>query len=135
MAGPEIIDEKWITRIREHMGTALGDPYGVSRRAADLATVARRISAQIGELPPQPPTFRARGGRILVGLVRRALFWHTPQIRRALDALTDALEAQVHALEMVSRNNAQSDARIAALELELAAMRDHLRHAHRDSDC
>jgi SAM-dependent methyltransferase len=36
----------------------------------------------VGQMPPQPPTLRAKVGARLVRIVRRMLFWYTPQILR-----------------------------------------------------
>ena len=74
---------------------------------------ARRCSAAIGEQPPQPPTLRARLSAILVRLVRRMLFWYTPQITDFHNATLRAMEEQVAALESVST---RLNARLASLE-------------------
>ncbi|MCE5306225.1 MAG: hypothetical protein LLG20_01140 [Acidobacteriales bacterium] len=78
---------------------------------------ARRCSAAIGTQPPQPPTLRARLSSILVRLVRRMLFWYTPQITDFNEVTLRALEEQVAALESVSTS---LHARIASLERRLA---------------
>jgi hypothetical protein len=74
---------------------------------------ARRCSAAIGEQPPQPPTLRARMSAVLVRLVRRMLFWYTPQITDFHNATLRAMEEQVAALESVST---RLNARLASLE-------------------
>ncbi len=54
--------------------------------AVDLSILrehARRLaedSEKLGSVPPGPPTFRARAGAFFIRIVRRALFWYTPQI-------------------------------------------------------
>jgi len=63
---------------------------------------ARRCAAAIGEQPPRPPTLRGRVGAVLVRLVRRMLFWHTPQIADFSEATLRVIEEQVAALESVS---------------------------------
>ena len=49
---------------------------------------------QIGDMPPQPPTMRARIGALLVSVVRRALFWYTGQIRTFQSTVADAAREQ-----------------------------------------
>ncbi len=78
---------------------------------------ARRCSAAIGTQPPQPATLRARLSSILVRLVRRMLFWYTPQITDFNEVTLRVLEEQVAALESVSTG---LQARIASLERRLA---------------
>jgi len=78
---------------------------------------ARRCSAAIGEQPPQPSTLRARLSAALVRLVRRMLFWYTPQITDFNDATLRVLEEQVAALESVA---ARLHARLASMEQRLA---------------
>jgi hypothetical protein len=133
MEARKVTNEKWLAQLRERMQAGYsGAP--VVNRAPELVAVARLMMAAIGDLPPEPSTLRGRGGRILVALVRRALFWYTPQITRAMAALTDVLVEQGHANEAILRNHARSEARIAALELELTGLRAHCRNAHCDSD-
>jgi hypothetical protein len=54
---------------------------------------------QIGDMPPQPPTFRARVGALLVGMVRRALFWYTSQIRAFQAIVAEAAREQTLAFQ------------------------------------
>ncbi len=77
---------------------------------------ARRCSAAIGTQPPQPATLRARLSSILVRLVRRMLFWYTPQITDFNEVTLRVLEEQVAALESVSTG---LQSRIASLERRL----------------
>lgn len=97
----------------------------------------------VGELPPQPPSFRGRLGSLLVKAVRRTLFWYTPQIRdfqagvvaafdaheRLLMKLEQALEAEPRAREhLVQRLEAERAARAGveqALSTEIRT-REHL---------
>jgi len=46
-----------------------------------LASLSQAASG-VGRLPPQPATFRGSVGAFFVRLVRRALFWYSPQIVR-----------------------------------------------------
>jgi O-antigen chain-terminating methyltransferase len=53
----------------------------------------------VGGLPPQPPTVRGRIGAWLVSVVRRMLFWYTPQIHSFQRAVTQAIREQSQALQ------------------------------------
>jgi SAM-dependent methyltransferase len=71
-----------------------------------LVTGVLSGSALVGQMPPQPPTVRARVGRLLVSIVRRAVFWLTDQIRSFQTAVVASQKehAQLlrnHAAEML----------------------------------
>jgi hypothetical protein len=68
--------------------------------------------ALVGQLPPEPPTFRGRMGARLVKLVQRMLFWYTPQIVHFQYSVLRALEEQANILQSAKR-------RIVRLEIEL----------------
>jgi hypothetical protein len=68
--------------------------------------------ALVGQLPPEPPTFRGRLGARLVKLVQRMLFWYTPQIVHFQYSALRVLEEQAKILQRAER-------RIRQLELEL----------------
>jgi SAM-dependent methyltransferase/glycosyltransferase involved in cell wall biosynthesis len=53
----------------------------------------------IGDVPPGPPTMRAAVGKKIVALVRRCLFWLTPQIQAFQKEVALATREQVAALE------------------------------------
>lgn len=59
--------------------------------------------ALVGQTPPEPPTFRGRMGARLVGIVRRLLFWYTPQIVHFQYSALKAFESALQALENQSR--------------------------------
>lgn len=127
---PRIDVEQVMQEIRERVRNRSGSVPQGSGGATGFAPVAdvdfnellrliehaRRCSAMIGEQPPQPPTFRARLSAGLVRLVRRMLFWYTPQLTDFNDAALRALEEQVAALESVSTG---LHARMASLEQRL----------------
>jgi 2-polyprenyl-3-methyl-5-hydroxy-6-metoxy-1,4-benzoquinol methylase len=54
---------------------------------------------QIGDMPPEPPTLRGRMGAVLVGMVRRGLFWYTAQIKAFHAAVADAARELAPALQ------------------------------------
>jgi hypothetical protein len=81
--------------VREHKagGTA---PEGL----ASLREAARRVkrtASLLGQLPPQPPGIRGYVGATLVRMVKRMLFWYTPQIQQFQWATAQAIEEQVSA--------------------------------------
>jgi len=124
---PRIDVEQVMQEIRERVrdryacapggaGAAVGSTPAVEADFNELLRLiehARRCSAAIGEQPPQPPTLRARMSAVLVRLVRRMLFWYTPQITDFHNATLRAMEEQVAALESVST---RLNARLASLE-------------------
>ena len=91
---------------------------------------ARRAALQVGTLPAQPATLRARFGMVFVRLVQRALFWYTPQLTAAQIASSAALDEIARALEALSRRARQTEAYVAALELELSRI-----HGRQVSPC
>jgi len=65
-----------------------------SDAVASLLRSAERASAGIGQFPASPPGFRAKIGAVGVRLVRRMLFWYTPQIVAAQNAILAVLQEQ-----------------------------------------
>ena len=55
---------------------------------------AENLTLRIGEQPSQPDTLRGRVGAMAVRIIRRLLFWLTPQIKSANISLLQALEQQ-----------------------------------------
>jgi SAM-dependent methyltransferase len=90
----------------------------------------------VGELPPQPPSFRGRLGTLLVKAVRRMLFWYTPQIRDFQADVGAAFDQQVAAMRNVAAATQQNwslllegENRLEKLERALdaeARAREHL---------
>ena len=64
-----------------------------------LSDEAKIMCAQIGSMPPQPPSLRGRIGASLVRLVQRALFWYTPQIRISIDGIVRLFHQYIDRLE------------------------------------
>lgn len=96
----------------------------------DLAEL-RRLKDDIGRMPPSPLTRRGRVGAVLVGAVRRALFWVWPPLHAFLDVLCRMLERltqMVTALdEKVGSLHSQQDVS-EAVAMELADIRAHRAH-------
>src|SRR5437016_8302102 len=61
---------------------------------ARLSRVTEAGQPQIGDMPPQPPTWRGRVGAVLVNMVRRMLFWYTGQIRALQPRIAEAAREQ-----------------------------------------
>jgi len=112
---PRIDVEQVMQQIRERVRQryALAPRLSATPASAPLAAAgfnalrrmidhARRCAAAIGAQPPRPPTLRGRVGAVLVRLVRRMLFWHTPQIADFSEATLRVIEEQVAALESIS---------------------------------
>jgi 2-polyprenyl-3-methyl-5-hydroxy-6-metoxy-1,4-benzoquinol methylase len=106
------------------------------RLAATDALVAGVLdgSALVGEMPPEPPTVRAKIGRVLVGIVRRAVFWLSAQIRSFQAAVAASQKEQAHLLraeaaEIVNLRQTMEalDARMKQLASELTQLNPELR--------
>lgn len=81
------------------------------RRLADSADWGQ---PQVGDMPPSPPTLRARAGRLLISLIRRALFWYSAQIvafqRLVASAADEGLAVGDHFREELDRRREEIDA-------------------------
>jgi hypothetical protein len=89
-----------------------------------LAERCRANATSIGALPPAPNTFRAHLGAVLVRIVRRMLFWYTPQIASQNMLFAQSLSVTVQALRQISSH-------LAAVQE--AANKDGLRADHLES--
>jgi 2-polyprenyl-3-methyl-5-hydroxy-6-metoxy-1,4-benzoquinol methylase len=96
----------------------------------------------VGQMPPEPPTFRGRMGAKLIKLVQRMLFWYTPQIVHFQYSALRALEEQAKSLESAAahlRDFKRSEVaaresielRVLKLESELAEERARNGRLHR----
>jgi ubiquinone/menaquinone biosynthesis C-methylase UbiE len=90
----------------------------------DAVATARSSYALVGQMPPQPPTLRGRTGAALVRVMRRLLFWYTPQVIRFHYAAVEALEAQARAIVHLGN-------KVTELERLLG---EHAQPRNRDSD-
>jgi len=80
-----------------------------------LARVSDWGQAQIGDMPPQPPTWRARIGAVFVRIVRRALFWYTQQIVTFQRLVSNAAREQVQACEQFAAEHQRHHSVMTAL--------------------
>ena len=96
-----------------------------------LSRSAELSLPQIGDMPPQPPTFRARVGALLVSIVRRALFWYTGQIRAFQTIVAEAAREQTLAFQDIGAQQRHSRAQmndmlrhVSQLERQIQEMRE-----------
>jgi hypothetical protein len=86
-----------------------------------------RCAGLLGEMPPAPSTWRAGLGAVLVRLVRRMLFWYTPQITQFQGAAARSMHEQVAAMErlaeMLQQARASADERLDDLEEQIRELR------------
>ena len=81
-----------------------------------------RLRGAIGRMPAQPHTFRARVGAFLVSMVRRGLFWYTPQVQQALKASGDALERTMAIVRLQAQVQTALERRLEELERRQRAL-------------
>lgn len=83
---------------------------------------AQESAAIVGELPPSPGTLRARVGLLLVRLVRRLLFWFTPQINGFNAAALGVMREQTELIETLNARVAELDAQLRMLQSQTDAL-------------
>ena len=79
-------------------------------------------SALVGEMPPQPPTLRAKVGRALVSIVRRAVFWLSDQIRSFQVAVAASQKEHADLLRAEAAEIVNLRQTIKALEATIEAL-------------
>lgn len=84
-----------------------------------LVAGVRDGSALVGEMPPQPPTLRAKAGRALVSIVRRAVFWLSDQIRTFQVAVAASQEEHARLLRAQAAEILRLRQTVDALEARL----------------
>jgi hypothetical protein len=94
-------------------------------RARDRLNTLYRCHAEVGSLPPQPPTRRGKAGGTLVVAVRRALFWLLPQLDRFHASSIELAEEQLLALEELAAAHGRLDGALGRTLTEFA-------HRHRE---
>src|SRR5690242_9966169 len=62
-----------------------------------------RNTAAVGRVPQGPPTMRGKIGGLLVKLVKRSLFWYTPQIIAFNDLVASTFQECVRTLQALRR--------------------------------
>lgn len=110
---------------------ASGETSSLEQAGMQFALAALQGSyALVGQLPPEPPTWRGRAGTKAVKLIQRMLFWYTPQIVRFQYSALRAFEEQAKALDMahqrireLQRRQDEACESLAALQEELRALR------------
>jgi 2-polyprenyl-3-methyl-5-hydroxy-6-metoxy-1,4-benzoquinol methylase len=85
-----------------------------------------QIRADVGRMPPNPGTLRARLSAQIILLLKRLLFWYTPTI-------TEFHVGVVRGLDYLCRLQERQSRHIRAQEAELESLRDELRQI-RESD-
>jgi hypothetical protein len=92
----------------------------------DLAPLNRslqhlyRARALIGSIPPGPGTARGRTGALLVGVVRRALFWFLPQLELFHAAMIEFAENQAALMEELRGHLIDIDDELLLIRQDLA---------------
>lgn len=86
---------------------------------------SQQIAGMIGEIPPSPPTLRARVGRMLIRVVQRMLFWYTPQIYAFNNLMVRIASEQLRVFNRISEQLIKLKAENAAMREELAAESGH----------
>jgi hypothetical protein len=108
-----------------------GNPYGdleltiLKRSLQELY----RTRAVIGTIPPAPPTPRGRFGGLLVGLVRRAMFWVWPQLDQFHAAAITFAENQVTWLEELRGLLGDIDRELEQLRQDLSRLENRSNEA------
>lgn len=89
-------------------------------------------STLVGEMPPQPPTLRARIGRIPVSIVRRAVFWLSHQIRDFQMAVMASQREHAHLLRAQGAALRAHSEQMLKLQQALEAVRTKQENAIQD---
>src|ERR1022692_118854 len=89
-----------------------GSPSLESAALRSVLSAMHASYALVGQLPPEPPTFRGRMGARLVKLVQRLLFWYTPQIVHFQYSALRAFESALRAFEEQARSVERMEAEL-----------------------
>jgi hypothetical protein len=82
-----------------------------------------RVSSEIGTIPPGPPTPRARLGAILIGGLRRALFWLLTQLNAFHAAVNEIARQQIVEMEKLAAGQRRLEIRLQAANRDLRKAR------------
>ena len=99
--------------------SAVAGPHPPALELAGLREAAHRVRLScslVGQMPPQPPSLRARIGAKLVRIVQRMLFWYTPQILQFHTAVTQAIVEHVSLLGALSGASQESSQALGKLD-------------------
>lgn len=99
--------------------TQVNHVRGPERRTLEDVRVAM---LRVGDMPPEPPTLRGRIGARLVKIVRRSLFWVTPQIRRVHLLFVEHLEQQQARLEATEQSLVSLESTLAETQTRMTQM-------------
>jgi O-antigen chain-terminating methyltransferase len=77
---------------------------------------------QVGDMPPAPPTLRAKLGAILVRVIRRALFWYSGQIQSFHRLVAEAADEQLRTLQQLTADQQRTQAAITEIEARLQVL-------------
>lgn len=83
-------------------GAAVQSKVLSTAKAREWLNVAHQAADVVGRMPPEPPTLRARAGAVVVQAVRRMLFWLTPQINSAHQALLSVIQEQTTLIDQLA---------------------------------
>lgn len=75
----------------------------------------RRNAKYLGEIPPGPPTVRARLGAALVRIVQRSMFWLLPPLRSSQQQFADAFAEHVSVTEELLKALEQTNVELEML--------------------
>ena len=92
-------------------------------RSDEAGVALKNTQSLIGQLPPEPPTLRGRVGIFLVKIVRRALFWYTPQIVEFHKTVTSSFNELLAAIKTVAAAGQQNWTALESLNLQTAELR------------
>jgi O-antigen chain-terminating methyltransferase len=117
-----------VFRVPTSEATNLSTAEVERRLAATDALVAGVLdgSALVGEMPPEPPTVRAKIGRVLVSIVRRTVFWLSGQIRSFQTAVAASQKEHANLLRAEAAEIVSLRQTIKQLDPELREFRTGL---------
>ena len=93
-------------------------PAVIVRLKASTASLQEAVS-RIGEIPPGPPTLRARLGALAVRMMQRALFWLVPSVRSTQQNVVYVLRDHVAVTEEILKALQQTNIQIELLRRSL----------------
>jgi hypothetical protein len=91
-----------------------------------LVEAVRLGAMHVGSMPPIPHTMRGQIGAKLVAIVRRALFWFTPQLHTFHLKVAAALDEQTRVIQALVQDLRELHAEIAELKHHTAQIAKQL---------